>query len=340
MTRFPRIAIVIAVILAAALVPVRAQILVNGAGATFPYPIYARWFDEYYRLHPQARINYQAIGSGVGARQLINGTIDFGASDRPMTDAQLAESPVSILHFPTVLGAVVPIYNLPGVGKPLDFTPEALAGIFVGATTRWNAPELVRNNSNPVLPDAEIVPIHRSDGSGTTFIWTEFLSKTSARWQRGVGAGTSVRWPVGLGVRGNEGVAGLVKQTPYSIGYVELAYAVQNRIPYGRLQNASGQFVAAEARTMTLAAASVSDRMPIDLRVSITNPPGRNAYPAASFTWLLTPQRIEDPEKRKAITGFLIWALTEGQRLAEPLGYAPLPGPIASKARAAVSRIR
>lgn len=324
----------------AACLPASSDVLVNGAGATFPYPIYAKWFDEFHRLHPNAEINYQSVGSGGGIRQLQAGVIDFGASDSPMTDEQLSKSPNKVLHFPTVVGAVVPIYNLGKSAGELNFTPEALAGILLGAITKWNDPQLAGPNPGIALPDAGILPVHRSDGSGTTFIWTDFLSKTSPAWRGRVGTGTSVGWPAGLGAKGNEGVAGLIKQTPYSIGYVELVYAVQNRIAYGRVRNAAGEFIKASLRSISAAATPAADRMPADFRISITNASGRDAYPVASFTWLLTPARIEDPNKRKIITAFLRWMLQHGQRMAEPLGYAPLPAPVAARALKAVARIQ
>jgi phosphate transport system substrate-binding protein len=318
----------------------QAQVLVNGAGATFPYPIYAQWFDEFHRLHPQARINYQSIGSGAGIRQLQPGTVDFGATDCPMTDEQIANSRSRPLHFPTVLGAVVPIYNIPNVSRELNFTPEALAGILLGTLTKWNDAELRRANPDALLPDAEIVAVHRSGASGTTFVWTDYLSRISPEWKSRVGAGTSVPWPVGLGAKGNEGVAGLVKQTRYAFGYVELVYAVQNRLSYGKVRNAAGVFVRADLRSVTAAARESLERMPEDFRISITNAAGRDAYPISSYTWLLTPSRIEDPKKRKIIADFLRWMLVHGQKMAEPLGYAPLPAPVAARALKAVALIQ
>jgi phosphate transport system substrate-binding protein len=318
-------------------IPVSAQLLINGAGATFPYPIYAKWFDEYHKLNPKAQINYQSIGSGGGIRQLQAGTVDFGASDSPMTDEQLAAG-TRILHFPTVLGAVVPAYNVAGAGKELNFTAEALAGIFLGTITRWNDAELVRANPGVALPAANVVVIHRSDGSGTTFVWTDYLSKANANWKAKVGAGTAVNWPAGLGAKGNEGVSGLVRQTPNSIGYVELVYAIQNKMAYGKVRNAAGAFVKADLRSVTAAAASAS--MPDDFRVSVTNPPGKDAYPISSFTWLLIPARIQDAQKRTTIVAFLRWMLSDGQKLAEPLGYAPLPKVVIAKELKAIGQIQ
>ncbi len=324
--------------LAALLIPAEAQLLVNGAGATFPYPIYAKWFDEYHKVNPKAQINYQSIGSGGGIRQLQAGTVDFGASDSPMTGEQLAAAPGKVLHFPTVLGAVVPTYNIPGAARELNFTPEALAGIFLGTITRWNDAELARANPGVRLPAASIVVVHRSDGSGTTFVWTDYLSKASPAWQSKVGAGTAVKWPVGLGAKGNEGVAGLVSQTPHSIGYVELVYALQNKMAVGKVRNASGVFVKADAKSVTAAAAAAN--IPDDFRVSIVNPPGKDAYPIASFTWLLVPARIADARKREVITGFLKWMLGPGQALAEPLGYASLPKTVRDSELKAIGQIQ
>jgi phosphate transport system substrate-binding protein len=316
-----------------------AGVNLNGAGATFPYPMYSKWFDEYHKAHPEMQVNYQAIGSGGGIRQLQAGTVDFGASDQPVPDDQLAKFDIKPLHFPTVLGAVVPTYNVEGVATDVNFTPEALAGIFLGTVKRWNAPELVKANPGVKLPAADIVPVHRSDGSGTTFIWTDFLAKTSPAWKEKVGSGTSVNWPAGLGAKGNEGVAGLVKQTPNSFGYVELIYAVQNKMPYGRVRNADGEFVKADLAGVTAAAASVAASMPADFRVSITNAPGKGAYPVSSFTWLLIPSRIQDPAKKQAIAGFLQWILGPGQKMTEALSYAPLPPEVVAKEIAALAQV-
>ena len=318
--------------------PAPAQLLINGAGATFPYPIYAKWFDEYRKVNPQAQINYQSIGSGGGIRQLQAGTVDFGASDSPMTDEQIAQANGKVLHFPTVLGAVVVTYNLAGVKSELSFTPEALAGIFLGTVTKWNDPEIARANPGIRLPADNMVVVHRSDGSGTTFVWTDYLSKANAAWKSKVGAGNSVNWPVGLGAKGNEGVSGLVKQTPNAIGYVELVYAIQNKMSYGKIRNAAGVPVKADLTGVTAAAASAV--VPDDFRVSITNAPGKDAYPISSFTWLLVPARIQDPQKRKILTDFLRWMLANGQKLAEPLGYAPLPKAVVTKELKAISQIQ
>jgi len=315
-------------------------ILVNGAGATFPYPIYSKWFDEYHKLHANIQINYASVGSGAGIRQLLEGTVDFGASDGPMSDEQLAQAKVKILHFPTVLGAALPTYNIPGVAQELNFTQQALAGIFLGKITKWNDPVIASANPGVNLPAEEIVVIHRSDGSGTTYIWTDFLSKVSEEWKTRVGRGTSVNWPVGLGGKGNEGVAGLIKQTPYSIGYVELIYAVQNNISYGRVRNAAGKLVKADLASISAAAAGAARTMPDDFRVSITDPPGENAYPISSFTWLLIPERITDPAKRDAIKGFLQWMLTDGQNYTEGLSYGRLPSTVEGRVMKAISLIQ
>jgi phosphate transport system substrate-binding protein len=313
---------------------------INAAGATFPYPIYSKWFDEYHKLHPSVQINYQSIGSGGGIRQLLDKTVDFGASDGPMTDEQLQQAGFKILHFPTVLGAAVPSYNIPGVTGELKFTPEALAGIFLGKVTKWNDPAIAGANPGVKLPADDIVVIHRSDGSGTTYIWTDYLSKVSADWQSKVGKNTSVNWPVGLGGKGNEGVAGLLKQTPDSIGYVELIYAIQNSLPYGTVKNSSGEFIKASLAGVSAAAAGAAKSMPEDFRVSITNPPGKDAYPISSFTWLLIPAQIQDPAKKAAIKDFLTWMLTSGQQFCEPLAYAKLPKEVVAKEQKAVALIQ
>src|SRR5215472_13593574 len=315
-------------------------VLLNAAGATFPYPIYSKWFDVYHMAHPNVQINYQSIGSGGGIRQLQAGTVDFGASDGPMTDEQLAQSKVKILHFPTVLGAVVPTYNISGVGGDLNFTQKALAGIYLGAITKWNDPEIAKANPGVKLPGDDIVVVHRSDGSGTTFIFTDFLSKASQEWKSKVGAGTSPNWPVGLGGKGNDGVTGLLKQTPDSIGYVELIYAIQNKLSYGLVQNAAGQFVKASLAGVSAAAAGAAKNMPDDFRVSITNAPGKEAYPISSFTWLLIPSRIEDPAKRKAVTDFLKWMLVDGQKAAAGLNYAPLPKEVVAKEEKQIAKVQ
>ncbi len=324
--------------------PAASPILVNGAGATFPLPIYSKWFDEYHKLHPDIQINYQSIGSGGGIRQVLAGTVDFGATDGPMSDEQLSEAKqklgCDVLHFPTVLGAAVPTYNIPGVTQELDFTPEALAGIFLGKITQWNDPELARANPGVNLPASDIVVAHRSEGSGTTYIWTDYLSKVSPEWKARVGKSASVNWPVGLGGKGNEGVTGLVRETLYSIGYVELIYAIQNHMPYGRVRNLAGAFVKADLASVTAAAAAASKAMPEDFRVSITNGPGKNAYPIASFTWLLIPSHIADADKKQVLKDFLHWMMTDGQNFVESLSYARLPKEVVAKETKAVAAVQ
>ena len=321
-------------------VPALAQVLVNSAGATFPYPIYAKWFDEFHRLHPSALINYQSVGSGAGIRQLKAGVLDLGASDMPLNDSDPALSSTGLLHFPTVIGGVAPVYNIPNLTRELNFTPQALAGIMLGKITRWDDPRLIEANRAAKLPATEIFVVHRSDGSGTTYVLSEYLSKVSEEWKTTVGAGTSIRWRVGIGAKGNEGVAGLVKQTPFSFGYVELVYAVQNQIAYGRVRNASGRFIKADLAGIKAAAAASARSMPDDFRISITDAPGKDAYPIASYTWLLTPARIPDPVKKRIIVDFLHWMALDGQRMAENLGYAPLPASVASKVWKACDRIQ
>jgi phosphate transport system substrate-binding protein len=329
----------IAVLCLALALPAFAQTTLNGAGATFPYPMYSKWFSEYHKAHPDIQINYQSIGSGGGIRQVLAGTVDFGASDGPMTDEQLQEAKTKILHVPTVLGADVPAYNIPGVTTELKFTPETLAGIFLGKITSWNDKALVSSNPGVSLPNAPIVVIHRSDGSGTTYIWTDYLSKVSTEWQSQVGKGTSVKWPLGLGGKGNEGVAGLIRQMPGSVGYIELIYALQNKIPYGVVRNSAGNLVKASVDSVTAAAASVKN-MPADFRVSITNPPGKDAYPISSFTWLLIPAQSKDPAKGKILADFLNWMVNDGQKMTAELAYAPLPENVASKVKAEIKQVR
>jgi phosphate transport system substrate-binding protein len=320
------------------------QTSLRGGGATFPYPMYARWFAEYHKLHPDIEIEYEAVGSGAGIREVTAGVFDFGASDGPMDDRELkeyrAKRGMAILHFPTVLGADVPIYNIPGVIADLKFTPEALAGIFLGKITKWDDPQLAKTNPEAKLPDREILVAFRSDGSGTTYIWTDYLAKVSEQWNTDVGFGTTVPWPVGVGERGNGGVAGMVKQTPYSIGYVELAYAVKNKLPYGSVKNQAGNFVKANLESVTAAAAEVAHNMPDDFRVSITNAPGEKAYPVSSFTWLLVPVKFNDKNKLKVMKDFLQWMSTDGQKLTQELLYAPLPEDVVAKEQAAFSKIQ
>src|SRR6516164_5946510 len=317
---------------------------ITGAGATFPYPMYSKWFDEYHKKNPAVEINYQSIGSGGGIKQVTEGTVDFGATDGPMNDDQLKafqdKHGCAVLHFPTVLGAVVPTYNIPGVTASLNFTPEALAGIYLGKVTKWNDPAIAGPNKGVSLPANDIVVVHRSDGSGTTYVFTDYLSKVSDEWKNKVGRATSVNWPVGLGGKGNEGVTGLIKQTPNAIGYVELIYAAQNNIPYGAVKNSSGAFLKADLSSVSAAAASVAKEMPDDFRVSITNAPGKTAYPISSFTWLLIPAKIDDTGKRDAIKGFLKWMLSDGQGNAEALSYAKLPKEVVQKEEKAINNIQ
>jgi len=304
---------------------------ITGAGATFPAPIYQKWFQEFQAKHSGVTVNYQPIGSGGGIAQLTKGTVDFGASDMPMTDQQIADMKVKPLHFPTVLGGVVIIYNLPGV-KDLKFSPEAVAGIFLGKITKWNDPLLKKDNPSANLPSSDIVVVHRAEGSGTSFCFTDYLSKVSPEWMKTVGPpNASVKWPIGLGGKGSEGVSGQVKQTTGAIGYVELAYAVQTHTEYGSLKNAAGVFLKADFNTVTAAAASAAKSMPEDFRVSITNSPGKNAYPISTFTWILIPSKIPDANKSKDLKEFLKWMLTDGQKFAEGLYYAPLPKEVVAK---------
>ncbi len=329
----------IALLCLALAVPAFAQTTLNGAGATFPYPMYSKWFSEYHKMHPEVEINYQSIGSGGGIRQVLAQTVDFGASDGPMSDEQLAQAKTKILHVPTVLGAVVPAYNVPGVNAEIKFTPQALAGIFLGKITSWNDSALTSANPGVSLPNQPIIVIHRADGSGTTFIWTDYLSKVSPEWQSQVGKNTSVKWPVGLAGKGNEGVAGMIRQMQGSIGYIELIYAVQNKIPYGSVQNSAGAFVKASLDGVTAAAASVKS-MPADFRVSITNAPGKDAYPISSFTWLLIPVQSKDAAKGKILADFLTWMVDDGQKMTASLTYAPLPESVASKVKAEIKQVR
>ncbi|MFZ0308746.1 MAG: phosphate ABC transporter substrate-binding protein PstS [Candidatus Sulfotelmatobacter sp.] len=323
--------------------PAVSQTTLNGAGATFPNPIYSKWFSEYKKLHPDVQINYQSIGSGGGIRQVTEGTVDFGASDMPMTDVQLTEAQAKrktkILNIPSVLGAVVPAYNIPGVSGEVKFTPDALAGIFLGKITKWNDKAITGVNPGVSFPDKDIIVVHRSDGSGTTFIWTDYLSKVSADWKSEVGSNTSVKWPIGLGGKGNEGVAGSIRQLQGAIGYVELIYAVQNNIPYGSVRNAAGVFLKASLEGVTAAAAS-APKMPADFRVSITNAPGKDAYPISSFTWLLIPQQSQDGAKGKILADFLNWMVTDGQKMTAALSYAPLPEGVVQKEKEAIKQVK
>jgi phosphate transport system substrate-binding protein len=314
-------------------------IVINGAGATFPYPIYSKWFSGYNKLHPNVQINYQSIGSGGGIKQLSAQTVFFGASDMPMTDEQLKSAPGPILHFPTVLGAVVPAYNLPN-NPQLKFSGALLADIFLGKVTKWNDPAVAKANPGVALPSLDVTVVHRSDGSGTNFIFCDFLSKLSPEFKQKVGASTSVNWPVGVGGKGNEGVSGLVKQTPGAIGYIELIYALQNNIPFGDVQNPAGQFVRASLDSVTAAAAGAAANMPPDFRVSITNAPGKDAYPISSFTWILLYQNPSDKARAKIMVDFMKWALSDGQKDAPPLKYAPLPKEVVDLEMQALGKIQ
>ena len=315
-----------------------AQNALNAGGATFPYPIYSKWFSEYNKLHPDIQINYQSIGSGGGIRQVLAGTLDFGASDGPMTDEQLSQAKSKILHIPTVLGAVVPAYNIPGVNAELKFSPDVLADIFLGKITTWNDPRIAKDNPGVNLPGTQIVIVHRSDGSGTTYIFTDYLSKVSKDWKDSVGKGTSVSWKGGMGGKGNEGVAGYIRNIQGSIGYIELIYALQNKIAFGSVKNAAGVFVKASLNSTTAAAASA--KMPADFRVSITNAPGKESYPIASFTWLLIPQPAKDAKKGQIIKDFLQWMSTDGQKMAEQLSYAPLPSSVVTQETAVIKNLK
>lgn len=310
----------------------------NGAGATFPYPIYSKWFSEYSASHGGVQINYQSLGSGAGIRQVTSGTVDFGASDGPMTDEQLAASKVKIQHVPTVLGAVVPIYNLQGVGGDLKFAPDVLADIYLGKISNWSDARLAKDNPGVKLPNTEIFVVHRSDGSGTSYIFTDYLSKVSSDWKNGPGKGTSPSWPRGIGAKGNESVAGMVRQTPGAIGYVELIYALQNKIETGLVKNAAGVYQKATIDSVTAAAASMK-QMPADYRVSITNAPGKDAYPISSFTWLLVPNPAPDGSKGRIIKDFLTWMLDHDAE-ATSLNYAPLPPSVVAKVKATISQLK
>jgi phosphate transport system substrate-binding protein len=299
-----------------------AQMMINGAGATFPYPIYSKWFDEYTKVDPSVRFNYQSIGSGGGQKQILAQTVDFGASDGPMSDENLAKAPGKLLHIPTVAGADVVAYNLPG-NPALKFDADTIAGIFLGNIKKWNDPKITALNAGVSLPDKDIVVVHRSDGSGTTYIWTDYLSKISPEWKSKVGTNTSVNWPTGIGGKGNEGVAGQIKQTPGALGYVELIYAIQNKMPYADIKNSTGKFLKPTLESITAAMATA--QIPDDFRFSITNAPGENAYPIAGATWLLVYQQQKDATKGKKLVEFLKWAQKEGEKMAKDLDYAPLP---------------
>lgn len=313
---------------------------INGAGATFPNPIYSKWFHEYSVLHPEVKINYQPIGSGGGIRQVSDGTVDFGASDATMTDQQIAEGKVKVTAIPTVLGAVVPVYNLPGVTAELKFSQDALAGIYLGKITKWNDAYIAKENPGVNLPDQPILPVYRSDGSGTTFIFTDYLSKVSPLFQQQIGRGAAVKWPVGIGQKGNEGVAGMVRQSKYAFGYVELIYAEQNKMQFGLVRNKAGKFLKASTAGVTAAAAANAKNIPADYRVSITDAVGADSYPISSFTWLLIPVQSKDAAKGKALAGFLNWMLDKGEAEAAGMTYAPLPKAVADRVRQTITTIR
>jgi phosphate transport system substrate-binding protein len=313
---------------------------INAAGATAPYPIYNKWFSEYAAAHPSVKINYQSIGSGGGIKQVTEGTVDFGASDGPMSDEQLGAAKVKVMHIPTVLAAVVPIYNLPGINSDLNFSGDVIAGIYLGKITKWADPAIAKDNPGVKFPDKAILPVYRSEGSGTTFIFSDFLTKVSPAWAAGPGKGTAIKWPVGIGAKGSEGVAGMVRQTPGAFGYVELTYAAENKIQYGAVKNAAGKFLKASTDGASAAAAAAAKTMPADFRVSITNAPGAASYPIASFTWLLIPTQFADPAKGKAVADFLVWMLAHGESEAGGLGYAPLPKPVADKVAIAIKSIK
>ncbi len=320
-----------------------AQQLINAGGATFPYPIYSKWFHEY-EQKTKVAINYQSQGSGFGIQQVTAGTIDFGASDRPMTDDELKaykdKHGFGIMHFPMVLGANVAIYDVDGVTATLNFSPETLANIFLGKISKWNDPAIVADNKGVNLPDKPITVVHRTDSSGTTFVWTDYLSSVSPEWKNGPGKGQTVKFPVGMAQKGSEGVAGMVKQQHNSIGYVEMTYAKQNKIPYAKIKNSAGAFVEATPAAVTAAAAGAIKSMPDDYRISIVNQPGKETYPISTFTYLLIPEKIPDAAKKKAITDFLKWALADGQKEAPVLDYAPLPKAIADKELKVIAKIQ
>lgn len=340
MTRCRKVLTVAAAVALGAVTLIAQRVQINGAGATFPYPIYSKWFSEYNKLHPNVEINYQSLGSGAGIRQLTSRTVFFGATDGPMTQDQMLAAPGRIVHLPTVLGAVVPVYNLPGLSAELKFTGPVLADIYLGRVTKWNDPAIAALNGGVALPGSDIVVVHRSEGSGTTYIWVDYLSKVSPDFRKTVGVATSVKWPTGVGGKGNEGVTALVSQTPGALGYVELVYALQNKITYGSVQNSSGNFLRATVDSVTAAASAAIPHMPADFRVSITNPPGKEAYAIASFTWLLLYENPQDKAQGKIMVDFVRWALTDGQKFARDLGYAPLPQGLIDMELKALQKIR
>jgi phosphate transport system substrate-binding protein len=336
-----RLLTVAALALALAAMGLGQTINIIGAGATFPAPMYTKWFDEYHKANPKVQINYGGGGSGAGIRQVTEGTVDFGASDGPMSDDQMKDFQTkrgsSILHFPTVIGAVIPIYNIPGVTGDLNFTGEALAGIYLGKITKWNDPAIASVNSGVKLPANDIVVVHRAESSGTTYIWTDYLSKVSPEWEKGPGKAQAPKWPVGLSGQGSDGVSGQVKQVPNAIGYVELTYALQNKMSYGKVKNKSGAFIKADLGSVTAAASGVT--MPDDFRVSITDSAGKTAYPISSFTWLLIPEQIKDANKKQVLTDFLKWMVGPGQKMTEVLSFASLPAAVVTKETKAIAKI-
>jgi phosphate transport system substrate-binding protein len=318
-------------------------LLITGGGSTFAYPMYAKWFEEYRKVAPEVRFTYQPTGSGAGIHDVMLGLVDFGGTDGPLNKVQMLDFSThrncEVLHFPMALGADVPIYNLPGISHELNFTPEALARIFLGQITRWDDPAIAVANPGVAFSAHEISVVHRSDASGTTYVWTDYLSKVSRDWKERVGTSIAVLWPAGVPAKGNAGVAREISQTPYAIGYAELTYAVQNKIAYGKVKNAAGEFVKADFASVTAAAAGAAQNLPDDFRVSITNAPGAAAYPIASFTWMLIPSVVADSAKRDALIGFLQWSLTKGQDYLEPLSYARLPGTLIAREETAISKI-
>ena len=316
------------------------NVQINGAGATFPNPIYSKWFSEYNKLHPNVLINYQSLGSGAGIKQLTSQTVFFGASDQPMTPEQMQAAPGRVLHFPTVLGAVVPIYNVPGVSQELKFSGPVLADIVMGKITKWNDPALTKDNPGVTLPATDLTFVHRAEGSGTTYILVDFLAKVSPEFLKTVGVAANVKWPVGVAGKGSEGVTALVSQTPGSIGYVELVHALQNKVPFGAVKNSAGKFVRASIEATTAAAAAAAGKMPEDFRVSITNPPGDNVYPISSFTWLRLYENPKDKVQSKMMVDFVKWALSDGQKFASELGYAPVPKNVVDLELKALTKIK
>jgi len=313
---------------------------ITAAGATFPYPIYNKWFGEYAKAHPGVEINYQSVGSGAGVKQTSEGTVDFGASDMPVTDDVIAAAKVKFFHIPTVLGAVVPVYNVPGVSKPLNFSGDVIADIYLGNIKTWNDPRIVKDNPGVSLPDKQLVPVYRSESSGTTFIFTDYLSKVSPEWASKVGKNSAVKWPAGVGAKGSEGVSGMVRQMPGAFGYVELIYALQNKMEYGAVKNAAGKYLLGSPDGVTAAAAASAKTMPADYRVSITNAQGPASYPISSFTYLLIPKQFADPAKGVAVKGFLTWMLEHGEGEAAGMGYAPLPAQVQTMVQKTITTVK